>query len=46
MDVPADEDGEMGCKKAFNLDCTLTAGSHGGYREGCLQFFHELPWAY
>lgn len=46
LDVPDDPDGQVGCKKVFNLDTTGEAYGHGGYWDGCLKFFHNIPWAY
>jgi len=45
-DVPLDDDGKLGCKKAFNLDVKEEAGGHLGYKDGCLDFFPLIDTAY
>ena len=46
IDVPADEDGSIGCKRAHNCDVTKEAGPHSGYTPACLEFMPLVPFLF
>jgi hypothetical protein len=45
-DVPEDEDGKIGCKKAYNLDVTKECTGHSEYRQGSHLFLPMVPFLY
>jgi hypothetical protein len=45
-DVPDDDDGSLGCKKAINYNATVKGGDHSNYRFGCSLFLPDLPMNY
>ena len=45
-DIPRDEDGKLGTKRALNVDVKKEAGGHLGYKDGCLAFFPKIDSAY
>lgn len=46
VDVPEDEDGSIGCKKALNVDVTKEAGGHSEYRQGANVFIPMVHFLY
>ena len=45
-DVPEDDDGKIGCKKALNVDVTKEAGGHSEYRQGANVFLPMVHFLY
>ena len=46
IDVPEDDNGELGCKKVLNLDCTKEAGDHQEYFDNVPKFIELIPFGY
>ena len=46
VDIPEDEDGEIGCKRAVNIDVTQEAMSHHGYQKAAISFLPKIPLGY
>lgn len=46
VDVPEDDDGKIGCKKALNCDVTKECAGHSEYRQGSHQFLPAVHFLY
>ena len=46
VDIPEDEDGQLGFKKAINFDVTKEAKDHHGYYKACHEFLNRVPLGY
>ena len=42
-DVPKDEDGSLGCKRAHNVNVIEESPGHLDYKPNCGNFFYRLP---